>query len=175
MVVKGILFVVIALFIFLMFRSELRSLKSHGFYVFFAFESLLVLLFLNLGFWSAGGTLRCHLISWILLIISALLALSGFYALKRYGKAVGDWENTTHLIRQGIFRYIRHPLYSSLMLLNIGLFLKHVSWVCAVACCFSVVFLVAGSKVEERENIEKFGEDYHSYMGATKHYIPFII
>lgn len=175
MVIKGIFFVVIALFLFLMFRSELRSLKSHGFYVFFALESLLVLVFLNLGIWSSGGFLRYPLISCILLLISALLAVSGFYGLRRYGKAVGDWENTTHLIRQGIFQYIRHPLYSSLILLNIGIFLRNVSWMGAVACCFSVVFLVAASKVEERENIEKFGENYHSYMGATKHYIPFII
>jgi protein-S-isoprenylcysteine O-methyltransferase Ste14 len=175
MVLKSILFAVIALIIFLEFRKELGSLKSHAFYVFFALEGLLVLVFLNLGFWSSGSVLRYPLISCILLIISALVAVSGFYGLKRYGKPLDDWENTTHLIQCGIFRYIRHPLYSSLILLNIGIFLKHISWASAIACCFSVVFLVAGSKVEERENIEKFGEEYHSYMGATKHYIPFII
>ena len=175
MVVKSILFAVIALFIFLKFRSKLGSLKSHAFYVFFALEGILILVFLNLGSWYSGGVLRYPLISCLLLIISALAAVSGFYGLKRYGKPLDDWEHTTHLIRYGIFRYIRHPLYSSLMLLSIGIFLRHISWASAIPCCFSVVFLIAGSKVEERENIEKFGEDYHSYMGATKHYIPFII
>ena len=105
---------------------------------------------------------------------SLLFALSGFYGLKRYGKPVDDWEDTTHLITQGIFHYIRHPLYSSLILLNLGIFLKNVTLLSTIACLIATVFLVTASKVEEKENHAKFGSAYEEYMMKTKHYFPFI-
>ena len=34
---------------------------------------------------------------------------------------------------------------------------------------------VAMAKVEEKENIRKFGDDYSEYIKTTKMFIPFII
>ena len=84
-------------------------------------------------------------------------ALSGFYGLRQYGKPIDDWENTTHLITEGVFHYIRHPLYASLILLNLGIFLKNINLLSTVAYLISTGFLVAASKVEEKENHAKFG------------------
>jgi hypothetical protein len=39
------------------------------------------------------------------------------------------FEKTTQLVTTGVFKYIRHPLYSSLLLLAWGVFFKHPSWV----------------------------------------------
>jgi protein-S-isoprenylcysteine O-methyltransferase Ste14 len=35
-------------------------------------------------------------------------------------------------------------------------------------------FLIATAKVEETENLEKFGSDYAVYMKTTKMFIPFL-
>ena len=126
MTAKIVIFVIIALLIFLTFRPALRSVTSHGFYVFFAFESLLALLFFNIGFWVVNVLSWYQILSWIFLVSSAFIAISGFYGLKKYGKPDDEWENTTLLINRGIFRYIRHPLYSSLILLVLGILLKRV-------------------------------------------------
>jgi len=174
MTVKIVIFSILALLIFFKFRKELGLFSSHGFYMFFAFEALLALIFLNIGFWFHSGFSWYQMLAWILMAASLLFALSGFYGLKKYGKPIDDWEDTTHLITQGIFRYIRHPLYSSLILLNLGIFLKDVSLLSTIACLISTGFLVAASKVEEKENHAKFGSAYEEYMVKTKHYFPFI-
>ena len=168
-------FVIIALLIFIKFRPELRSVTSHGIYVFFAFESLLALLFFNIGFWAVNVLSWYNIISWIFLVSSAFIAISGFYYLKKHGKPDDEWENTTLLINRGIFRYIRHPLYSSLILLVIGILLKRVTLLTIVLCSICIFFLITASLVEERENFKKFGDAYTTYKRTTMRYVPFII
>ena len=175
MTVKIVIFSMLALLIFIKFKKELGSLNTHGFYMFFAFESLLVLLFLNIGFWFHSGFSWYQMPSWILLAASLLFALSGFYGLRQYGKPIDDWENTTYLITEGVFHYIRHPLYSSLILLNLGIFLKNINLLSTVAYLISTGFLVAASKVKEKENHAKFESAYEEYMMKTKLYFPFIL
>ena len=91
------------------------------------------------------------------------------------GKPDDEWENTTLLINRGIFRYIRHPLYSSLILLVIGILLKRVTLLTIVLCSICILFLITASLVEERENFVKFGDAYTTYKRTTMRYIPFII
>ncbi len=174
MTIKIVVFAVLALLVFMIFRGELRSRTSHGFYMFFAFESLVALLFFNIDSWVDRAFSWYQVLSWVLLVISAFLALSGFYGLKKYGKPVEGWEETTELIQRGIFRYIRHPLYSSLILLAIGILLKNTALHSSITCFFCVSFLVTASMVEEKENLKKFGDSYHAYATDTKRYIPFI-
>ena len=171
--IRIIIFACIALLIFLKFRSELRRPSSHGFYMFFAFEALLVLGYLNIH-WN-GPFNGVRVLSGILLVCSGLMAISGFYGLKRYGQPQKDWEDTTRLIERGIFRWIRHPLYTSLMLLALSLLLNHVSSgaILAFGIAFGCLFLA--SRIEEKENMEKFGDDYLRYQRKTKRYLPFII
>jgi len=175
MTAKIVIFVIIALLIFLTFRPALRSVTSHGFYVFFAFESLLALLFFNIGFWAVNVLSWYQILSWIFLVSSAFIAISGFYGLKKYGKPDDEWENTTLLINRGIFRYIRHPLYSSLILLVLGILLKRVTLLTVVLCSICIFFLITASLMEERENLKKFGDPYTTYKRTTMRYVPFII
>ena len=163
----------VSVLIFLKFRSELNRTESHGFYMFFAFEALLVLGYLN--FQLSGTFNGLRILSVILLVSSGLIAFSGFYGLKRYGQPEKNWENTTRLIQAGIFRWIRHPLYTSLMLLALGFLLNHLSFGAASAFGVAFVSLFLASRIEEKENTEKFGDDYRRYQRKTKGYLPFLI
>ena len=84
-------------------------------------------------------------------------------------------ENTTVLIKRSSYKYIRHPLYSSLLLFGWGVCFKNPSLLSAFLVVATSVFLVATARVEEKENIQKFGDDYVAYMKETKMFIPFII
>ena len=110
-----------------------------------------------------------------MLLVSAGLAILGFYALKKYGEAVAAWEDTTRVVHEGVFRYIRHPLYASLMFLAGGILLKKVSLPGITAFLATFGFLVAASMVEERENLAKFGDEYRQYTRYTKRYVPLIV
>jgi protein-S-isoprenylcysteine O-methyltransferase Ste14 len=60
-------------------------------------------------------------------------------------------------------------------MLSWGAFLKDISIISFSLALIASGLPVAMTKVEEKENIQKFGEEYSSYMKKTKMFIPFII
>ena len=83
-------------------------------------------------------------------------------------------EKTTKLVTAGIYRYIRHPLYSSLFFLGWGVFFKQISFLSVCLVIAATVFLTLTAKIEEAENLSYFGDAYKSYMKKTKMFIPFL-
>ena len=72
----------------------------------------------------------------------------------------------------GLYRYIRHPMYSSLLFLAWGAFLKHITPLTSMLILAVSGFLTACARVEERENIRFFGSVYDEYMQRTGMFIP---
>ena len=172
---KLTIFITVSAGIIFLSRNSLRKLNSHGFFRFFAFESILVLVLLNLERWFHEPFSILQIISWSLLLSSLIMAVHGFYLLHMIGRPKSSIENTTVLVRQGAYRYIRHPLYASLLLGGWGVFFKSPSLLSIFLVLVASAFLVATAKVEEAENIQKFGANYAAYMKTTKMFIPFLI
>ena len=164
-------------------RASLRVPRSHGFYRFFAWEFIVVLLLLNVERWFRNPFSVYQVISWFLLIVSIFLVVHGVHLLRITGKPdkkrIGDVpligiEKTTALVTVGAFKYIRHPLYSSLLFGTWGVFFKGPSMVAGILALSATMFLMATAKVEEAENTRFFGETYQTYMKQTKMFIPFL-
>ena len=163
-------------------RNSLLSNHSHGFYRFFAWEILLALFLMNADGWFSNPLAWYQLISWLLLAISIVFVFQGLRLLREIGKLDADradpallaLEKTSHLVVIGLYRYIRHPLYSSLFFLGWGMVLKSPSWLDAGLGLACTIFLVATARVEERENIAYFGSEYLKYMQRSKMFIPFV-
>jgi protein-S-isoprenylcysteine O-methyltransferase Ste14 len=172
---KVIIFAVVSAGIMFISWTSLRNPHSHGFWRFFAFESLLILILLNVDCWFRDPFSVNQIVSWLLLFSSLILALHGFYLLYAIGKPRGELNNTTVLITQGAYKYIRHPLYGSLLLLGGGVFFKNLSLLAGTFFILTIIFLVAAAKVEEHENLKKFGPDYAAYMKTTKMFFPFLL
>ncbi len=180
--IRIILFIPALIFVVIVSWKTLHNPKSHGFYRFFAFEGILTLLFLNVPFWFKNPFSPLQILSWILLFGSIPFVFQGFILLGKQGDAnITDtreenfnFENTTRLITTGIYKYIRHPLYSSLLLLAWGAYLKHISLFTTPVVLLTTVCLVLTAKMEERENIAYFGESYLEYIKKTRMFIPFI-
>jgi protein-S-isoprenylcysteine O-methyltransferase Ste14 len=102
--------------------------------------------------------------------------LHGFYLLRVIGQPEpeGSFEDTTTLVTVGAYKYIRHPLYSSLLFLAWGIFFKNVSLLTTLLAVVATVSLVATARVEEQENVAKFGDSYTAYMQQTKMFVPFL-
>ena len=152
----------------------LRRSFQHRWFRFLSFESLLALVILNADHWFQNPISPRQIFSWLFLIASLLLALHGFRILRVAGKPEDDFEKTTQLVKAGAYRYIRHPLYASLLLLGVGAFLKNPSWLGSALLAALFIFCGATARVEERENLERFGEIYRDYMGETKMFIPLL-
>jgi Putative protein-S-isoprenylcysteine methyltransferase len=116
------------------------------------------------------------MITWIILCSSFLLAGFGIYHLLQGGKPEirGNIETTTNLVTYGIYKYIRHPLYSSLILLGAVTLIKNPSLLATSLFSVATVFLYTTARTEEKENILKFGRDYAVYMRRTSMFFPFL-
>lgn len=171
---KLIVFALVSVGIVSLSWTSLSDPRSHGFFRFFAFESILALILLNLKPWFRDPLSTLQIISWSLLLSSLLLAVHGFYLLYQIGRPKRGIEDTTTLVIQGAYHYIRHPLYSSLLLFGWGAFFKDPSLLGGVLVLATSAFLIATARVEETENLHKFGANYAAYMKTTKMLIPFL-
>ena len=173
--IKTIIFVIITAGILSFSRPFLRDPRSHGFFRFFAFEFLLLLILLNVDHWFADPFSLRQILSWLLLLSSLFLAIHGWHLLIAMGRPKDGFENTTALVLRGAYKYIRHPLYASLLLLAWGTFLKGPSLLSGSLALVISAFLIAMARVEEAENLQKFGPDYERYMKSTRMFIPFLL
>lgn len=164
-------------------RASLRAPHSHGFHRFFVWECLVALFLLNVDVWFQDPFSWHQLISWFLLIVSIVPLAFGVRSLATQGKQVKHredddhlfaFEKTSALITTGIYHYIRHPLYSSLLLLAWGLFTKAPAWPGALLVLMATLFLVATAKADETECIHFFGSSYRAYMKQTRMFVPFL-
>lgn len=179
---NSILFVLGTVFLVFISRKPLRSLNAHGFYRFFAWEILLVMFLLNTKTWFRNPFAWYQLISWVFLFASIPLVILGLRLLHQIGErdagrkdaSLIGWEKTSKLVTVGLYRYIRHPMYSSLFFLGWGMFFKSPSWLDAGLVALCTLFLTATARAEERENIHYFGDEYVEYMKRTKMFIPFL-
>jgi len=175
MLITTTLLALAALGILIYSMPWLRSPRSHGFFRFFAFEGILALVALHVNHWFRDPLSWHQIVSWLLLIASAGLAIHGFHLLHAIGKPSGDFEATTHLVRVGAYRYIRHPLYASLLWLAWGVFFKLPSLPGGALALAATGFLYATARVEEAENLRRFGTEYLDYMDETRMFVPFVL
>lgn len=172
---RAVLFVVLSGFLIICSWRPLHNSHSHGFYRFFAFEGILLLLLLNLPYWFHQMYSPLQLLSWVLLFLSIGFVVQGLWLLKKKGgyEPRQDpenfaFENTKNLVTEGIYKYIRHPMYSSLLLLAWGICFKQVTLYTVGLAIIVTVFLVITAKTEERENIVFFGQEYRDYISRSK-------
>ncbi len=78
----------------------------------------------------------------------------------------------THLITTGVYRFVRHPMYSADIVLAWGVAVAYP----LVSVFFSVLWLtvvmIVWSYVEEAALIKKFGDEYLSYQETTHMFFP---
>ncbi|MFC0876381.1 methyltransferase family protein [Saccharicrinis sp. FJH2] len=177
-----IVFVIVSIPMVVASWHPLQNIKSHGFYRFFGWEGIAWLFASNYRYWFNNPLGLNQILSWIFLFIAAYLVICGYLVMRRAGKPSKErdekelfhFEKTTNLIDHGVFKYIRHPLYASLVYLTWGLFFKHITLPLLIVAIISSIFMYITTLYEEKESIAYFGEKYKAYMSKTKRFIPFI-
>ncbi len=139
-----------------------------------AFIFVLATVGVNLRSWFTAPFASLHIVSWVLLLGSLGLAVHGFMLLAVIGQPQGRIDKTTVLVTVGAYRYIRHPLYASLLLLAWGAFLKQPSLPGTVLAAAATASLIATARAEEVELSQKFGSAYAEYRKSTKMFIPYV-
>ncbi len=79
------------------------------------------------------------------------------------------------VMKDGPYRWIRHPSYTGSLITMLGLGLAFTNWLCLVSV--PLIVLVGYSyraSVEEGMLIAGLGDSYREYMQHTKRFIPFV-
>lgn len=180
---KLILFGMLSIPVIWISWRTLFDIRSHGFYRFVSWECILWLFVSNFRHWFEHPLSARQIFSWVFLVVSAWLVIAGAGVMRKAGKAVPErndkklyaFEKTAQLIDTGIFRYIRHPLYSSLLFLTWGILLKNVTMELLIISVCAALALYVTALFDEKECIAYFGESYVAYMKRSKRFIPFLM
>ena len=108
-----------------------------------------------------------------LMVLGAVFAVAGTVALGRHTSAFPRPSENTKLVRHGIYQWVRHPMYASLMMVALGWALLWLSWPALLAAIALIVLLDRKAQREEQWMTGQFAE-YGDYRRATKRYVPWV-
>jgi protein-S-isoprenylcysteine O-methyltransferase len=148
--------------------------------------SMLVLWFvigssIGMAFWAAAAyaSTAIHAGPWLRAVSLALLAtgllvrITAIYTLGRSFTANVSIHATQTLHRSGLFRYLRHPSYTGMLLIFLALGLRLQNWLSlAIVLVPPFAALLYRIHVEEAALTNAFGQDYMDYSRTTKRLIP---
>jgi len=152
-------------------------------------ENLTLRLFISLGTVMLVGStleyffLRNATVYWPLFGLGWAVALFSFYlrrqaiaALGRFWSLHVEIRETHELVREGPFRWVRHPAYSSMILeiLSIAL-LTGSRWTALAVFAAFLPTLLARIRIEEKALIEKFGQSYLEFKRTTPALVPRLV
>jgi protein-S-isoprenylcysteine O-methyltransferase Ste14 len=124
-----------------------------------------------------GGvfTLSALFITGIILIaIGLTIALVAVFTLRRSYSSSLVIREDHQLIRHGIYRYVRHPVYSGTCVALFGMPLCLSSLFGLGIMLLVIPLFLNRIKIEEALLIEEFGAEYESYRETTRKLIPFV-
>lgn len=176
------IFMTVAIALLLISWRSLLHPRTHGFYRLFGFLAITALGWLSYPLWGRPTEQPLQWLSGVLLLGSLYLVLHGLYLLVRRGghsaareePANFAFENTARLVDDGLYGYIRHPMYASLLFLLWGFYLKAPGALTTVLVVGGSLALFKAARVEEWENIRTFGRAYRAYIRRTRMFIPYL-
>jgi len=77
-----------------------------------------------------------------------------------------------HLVTHGIYRWVRHPLYSVGSTFFVSFGLMSDSWFIALLGVLAFIGMAIRLPKEEANLIKKFGDEYREYMKTTGAFLP---
>jgi protein-S-isoprenylcysteine O-methyltransferase Ste14 len=120
----------------------------------------------SIGFWGMYINIACA-------IIALTMILNGWYNI--YKKYWSKKTGTGSLVKTGIYKYIRHPQYTGLLLLSLGMMIEWATLPLIILYPVMVFMYVRLAKREEKDMLGEFGDEYRKYMKSTKMFIPFVV
>lgn len=116
-------------------------------------------------------------------IIGFILVISGFTEGIVARKTLDDnWTNSNEyqikkdheLITNGIYKYVRHPIYGGILLMVPGVLLVAASYTFIAGLIVMFLIFEFFARREEKLLTKHFGKKYIEYMKTTKKFIPFV-
>jgi protein-S-isoprenylcysteine O-methyltransferase Ste14 len=132
--------------------------------------------------WLATGWRRGlnYDLNYAAVVVGAALYVASLWLFRRSHKDLGrQWSasleirESHQIVRAGVYRRIRHPMYASFWLWALAQAFLLPNAVAALSGLVAIAILFfTRIDFEERMLLEAFGDDYRAYMRETKRIIP---
>ncbi|MDB5567054.1 MAG: Methyltransferase [Tardiphaga sp.] len=132
--------------------------------------------------WLATGWPRGvnYDLNYAAVVVGAALYVASLWLFRRSHKDLGrQWSasleirESHQIVRAGVYRRIRHPMYASFWLWALAQAFLLPNAVAALSGLIAIAILFfTRIDFEERMLLEAFGDDYRAYMRETKRIIP---
>ena len=114
-------------------------------------------------------------IRWAGVVVGILCVFGIYWLFNSIGSGITPTSGTRKehkLVTIGIYKYIRHPLYTfgSSLFLAFGLMADN--WFIALLGVLAFIGMAIRTPKEEANLIEKFGDEYREYMKRTGRFLP---
>jgi protein-S-isoprenylcysteine O-methyltransferase Ste14 len=160
-------------------KNEKMKNKSNSLMALILFESIVLSILSIPNNWLKLGFLQ---ISILVNITGISLMAIGIYiryiSIKTLGKYYSTKLNTKNdhtLVKQGIYKYLRHPIYLGDLTLYIGIGIGLSNYICFfVLSVTSIIAYISRIKQEENMLISFFGKEYLEYKKTSYRLIPYI-
>jgi protein-S-isoprenylcysteine O-methyltransferase Ste14 len=112
-------------------------------------------------------------VAMVLLLAGLILRWAAILTLGRFFTVDVAVQTCHRVVRTGVFRTLRHPSYSGLLLAFLGLGLSYRNWVSLMVMLVPILAAILYRiRVEEDALLQAFGTEYADYGKATKRLIP---
>ena len=108
--------------------------------------------------------------------IAAIVLIAGWYLARSGMKAVfGTERSEPGVIRNGAFRFVRHPIYTGALLFYLGSSIITMSIASAAFWILIIIFYFIIARFEERILTGQFGDEYLRYKSEVGMLLPRLI
>lgn len=134
---------------------------------------LLILLVLSPGDKAGYGPIDAvfAILGYLVMVAGTVLLVVAARGLGRSLTAHPSPRDRSQLVTDGLYHYVRHPIYSALMMLALGVTLQSGPYPQVVAFAALVLLLNFKARFEEQQLLERY-PDYADYAARTPRFIP---
>jgi protein-S-isoprenylcysteine O-methyltransferase Ste14 len=152
---------------------RITAIIIFGALIFFRQQVMSALPFLGIEIWSRSLTLG--VIADLIVLIGMIIMIWARITIGKNWSANIVLKENHELIIKGPYQYIRHPIYSGLLLMVLGIAIY--SGLLSEILLFILFFFGVNYKAnrEEKLLIEHFADKYTDYRNKIKAFIPFVL
>ncbi len=126
--------------------------------------------------WMAWSSVPMPIwLRWFGLVLIGFWGVLLVWTFRNLGRNLTDTVVTRKvhtLVTTGPYRYVRHPVYLAFFFAIAGGSIVAANWFVLIAGVIPSTFLIARTRIEEEKLIERFGDEYRTYVSTTGRFWP---
>jgi protein-S-isoprenylcysteine O-methyltransferase Ste14 len=153
-------------------RSDAFSLRILLITIAVAVNAGILVSFLRIGYFG-NGTPMYSIAGLVLIVCGVVVRWVAVFSLKHRFTVDVSIRNNHRIMKEGLYRFVRHPAYAGSLLSFLGLGLYFADYISVLVIflpvCSALIYRI---HVEEKALIDYFGKEYETYCASTKRLIP---